>query len=62
VVNLGLALNQVVTNTALKPGAFEVKPPPDAKPMTVDELRRQGPLADVKKKPEAGKKTPQDER
>jgi hypothetical protein len=33
-----------------------VSPPAAAKPMTLEELRREGPLADVKKKTDSGTK------
>jgi hypothetical protein len=50
VVNLALALSQVTTNTTLKPGAFELAVPASAKPMSVDELRGEGPLGEARKK------------
>ncbi len=56
VVNLQLTLNQVVTNATLKPNAFDVNVPASAKPMTLDELRRQGPLSTAKKKGDTEKK------
>ncbi|MGE5360471.1 MAG: hypothetical protein ACM3NQ_15755, partial [Bacteroidales bacterium] len=48
-VNLALTLNQANVNPSLKANAFEVNVPPGAKPMTLDELRREGPLANAKK-------------
>jgi hypothetical protein len=44
-VDVTLALAQVDENVVLAPGAFQVTPPPDAAPMSIDELRRQGLLA-----------------
>ena len=38
-----LALSQVETNVALGPDVFRVQIPPDADPMTLDELRRARP-------------------
>ncbi len=45
-LDLGLALSQVTVNTDLKPAAFQVGVPPDAVPLTLDELRRTGPLGE----------------
>jgi hypothetical protein len=43
--DLRLALSQVELNAKLPPAAFEVKIPPSADPLTIEELRRSGPLA-----------------
>jgi hypothetical protein len=43
---LRLAVSQVEMNTPLEPAAFDVKIPPDAVPLTLDELRRAGPLGE----------------
>ena len=43
--DLQLELSQVYTNVALPPEAFTVRIPPGATHMTLDELRRSGPLA-----------------
>jgi hypothetical protein len=43
--NLTLKLSQVETNVALDAEAFRVKVPPGAQPITVEELRRSGPLS-----------------
>jgi hypothetical protein len=42
--NLRLALSQVETNTSLPAEAFQVRIPPSADPISLDELRRAGPL------------------
>jgi hypothetical protein len=42
--DLGLELYQVETNVDINPAAFAVKVPVRAEPMTLDELRRFGPL------------------
>jgi len=42
--DLTLELSQVDTNIAIDPGAFSVLVPAGAAPLTVEELRRQGPL------------------
>jgi hypothetical protein len=39
-------VSQLETNVAIDPAAFTVKVPADAVPMSLDELRRLGPLAD----------------
>jgi outer membrane biogenesis lipoprotein LolB len=41
---LALTLSQIELNTALGPQAFAMDVPPDAKPITLDELRTSGPL------------------
>ena len=43
-VDVGLSIGQVDTNVALGPEAFRVDVPSDATPITLDELRRSGPL------------------
>ena len=42
--DLTLRLSDVAVNTALDPRTFQEDVPPDATPMTLDELRRGGPL------------------
>jgi outer membrane lipoprotein-sorting protein len=42
--DLTLRLTQVDVNVALQPDVFQVDVPPDATPLTLDELRRTGPL------------------
>jgi hypothetical protein len=42
--DLTLELSQVDTNIAIDPGAFSVLVPAGAVPLTIEELRRQGPL------------------
>ncbi len=42
--DLAVSLSQVETNTAIDPRAFSLKPPDKAVPLTLDELRRAGPL------------------
>lgn len=42
--DLTLGLSEVDLNTSLDPRTFRVDVPPDADPMTLDELRREGPL------------------
>jgi hypothetical protein len=44
--DLRLALSGIELNAPLPPAAFEVRIPPTARPMTLDELRRAGPLRD----------------
>lgn len=44
--NLRLAMSDVEVNVPLGPEAFEVKIPASADPITLDELRRAGPLGD----------------
>lgn len=43
-MDLTIRLSQVDINTSLDPEAFEIAVPADATPMTLDELRRAGPL------------------
>ena len=43
--NLTLKLSQVETNVPLDADAFRVRIPPDAQPITIEELRRSGPLS-----------------
>lgn len=43
--DLRLVLSQVEVDPALPPAAFELKVPPSADPITIQELRRSGPLA-----------------
>ena len=43
--DLALTLSQTELNTRLGPEVFRVQIPPGAEPMTLDELRRSGPLA-----------------
>jgi hypothetical protein len=45
--DLRLSLSQVDVNTPLDAAAFELRVTGDADPITLDELRRSGPLADV---------------
>lgn len=45
-VDLRLRFAQVEIDPALDPRAFEVEVPPDAAPLTIEELRRTGPAAD----------------
>jgi outer membrane lipoprotein-sorting protein len=42
--DLSLTLSQVELNTSLAPSAFTVDVPADARPITLDELRKNGPL------------------
>ncbi len=44
--DLRLALTQVELNATLGAEVFAVKPPADAKPLTLDELRQSGPLGE----------------
>ncbi|MGH9407973.1 MAG: hypothetical protein ACRD1V_00810 [Vicinamibacterales bacterium] len=44
--DLTMGLSQVDINTTLDPRTFEADVPPDAAPLTLDELRRAGPLGD----------------
>jgi outer membrane biogenesis lipoprotein LolB len=44
--NLRLVLSGIELNGPLPPEAFEIKIPPSAQPITLDELRRAGPLRD----------------
>ena len=43
-VDLTASLSQIETNKDLEDAAFTVKVPPDAEPITLDELRDSGPL------------------
>ena len=43
--NIGLTLSQIETNVSLDPQVFTVQIPPDTDPITLEELRRSGPLA-----------------
>ncbi len=45
-----LAVSQVETNVALGPEAFQVDVPPDAEPLTLQELRDAGPLGESRSK------------
>jgi hypothetical protein len=42
--DLQIAISQLETNPALGPEVFTVEVPADARPLTIDELRRSGPL------------------
>jgi hypothetical protein len=44
--DLSIRLSQVDLNVPIDAGAFEVEIPPDADPITLDELRQAGPLGD----------------
>lgn len=44
--DLTLRISQREVNVPIVPAAFDVAVPPDARPMTLDELRSRGPLAD----------------
>lgn len=46
VADITLRVSQLEINTAIDPRAFEVSVPPDAAPLTLDELRRSGPLGE----------------
>ena len=46
VADIALRVSQLEINTAIDPKAFEVVVPDDALPLTLDELRRSGPLGD----------------
>jgi outer membrane lipoprotein-sorting protein len=46
-VDVTLALSQVEVNVTVPDEAFTVKVPPDAAPLTLDELRQAGPMRDV---------------
>jgi hypothetical protein len=46
VTTLTLSVSQLETNTPIDARAFEVSIPADAQPLTLDELRQSGPLAD----------------
>jgi hypothetical protein len=47
-VDLVITLDELNVNTAMRPSAFTVTVPVDATPLTLDELRSIGPLADKK--------------
>ena len=44
--DLSLRLSQVERNAEIPPAAFSVEVPPDTEPITLDELRRAGPMRD----------------
>jgi hypothetical protein len=46
VADLALRVSQVEINVPLEPGVFNLEVPKDAVPLTLDELRRSGPLGD----------------
>jgi hypothetical protein len=46
VADITLRVSQLEINSAIDAKAFEVEVPPDALPLTVEELRRSGPLGD----------------
>jgi hypothetical protein len=46
VADITLRVSQLEINTTIEAKAFEVNVPPDAVPLTLDELRRAGPLGD----------------
>jgi hypothetical protein len=46
VADLALRLSQLETNTTIDPRAFEVEVPAGASPLTLEELRRAGPLGE----------------
>lgn len=46
--DLSLKVSQVEINVALAPRVFEVEVPRDAEPLTLDELRRAGPLGEAR--------------
>lgn len=46
VADIRLGVSQLETDTAIDPKAFEVNVPTDAVPLTIEELRRAGPLGD----------------
>jgi len=48
VSDLSLRLSQVEINTPLDPRAFELDVPKNAAPLTIEELRRAGPLGEVR--------------
>jgi hypothetical protein len=45
--DLALRPSQVERNVALPASAFSVDVPPDAQPITIEELRRAGPMRDA---------------
>jgi hypothetical protein len=46
VADITLRVSQLEINAAIDDGAFEVDVPPDAMPLTLEELRRSGPLGE----------------
>jgi hypothetical protein len=48
VADITLRISQLEMNTTIEPVAFGVNVPPDALPLTLDELRRAGPLGEKK--------------
>jgi len=46
VADITLRVSQLEINTPIDPKAFEVNVPPDASPLTLEELRRSGPLGE----------------
>jgi hypothetical protein len=46
VADITLRISQLEINTELQSKAFEVDVPPDASPLTIEELRRSGPLGE----------------
>jgi hypothetical protein len=46
VADITLRVSQLEVNTPIEPQAFEVNVPPDAIPLTLEELRRSGPLGE----------------
>ena len=46
-LDVGVSIGQVETNVTLGDRAFTVDVPADATPITLDELRRSGPLRDT---------------
>lgn len=46
VADITLRVSQLEVNSAIDDGAFEVDVPPDAMPLTLEELRRSGPLGE----------------
>lgn len=46
VADLTLRVSQLAINTDIDPKAFEIQVPPNAVPLSLDELRRAGPLGD----------------
>lgn len=52
---LTLEVSQLETNVPVDATAFDIIVPPDARPMSLDELRQAGPLADRATTPESGR-------
>jgi hypothetical protein len=46
IADIRLSISQFEMNTTIDPKAFEVNVPPDAAPLTIEELRRAGPLGE----------------